>query len=515
MVMVAFKPWEREVIKCKELYQYDYGQILRIQGIPLPPAVEIHFSLQETGGTSLTRIGITKDGVTDVPIPDSMLENEDVANDYSIYAFVYLTDETSGKTEYRITLRVKARPKPEVPGGGDNPDIFHEAVEAVREAMEAAAESEKQAEGWAHGREDLPERTQDNAKYYSDKAREDSIKTDADRKEVERLVESVSGIEEQVEKVDGLTKQAQKAATDAGLYKEAAESARKDAETAKTEAETAAGKTAEDKTAVETAKGETLKAQETVSADRKAVESIKFGIEQLSGEITGTVEQGMQELGAAKQQAVQAVQTEGTTQTGKVTAEGEKQIKAVSDKGQEVLQSIPEDFPAQMATKLDKQQGVENKGKALVVGEDGNIVPGEVQGGSSEKQMELIESYAIEQSDAGFEIPIGSEYQDVLVEIKIKPKEVAALRMKFDNQDVLFITTGSYLGDSNLLQLFMHKYGGYADGWLKKISYETQINTNSFNSMKIKGMPKTITLTPWKTPNVIGVEAATAYVYAR
>lgn len=217
----------------------------------------------------------------------------------------------------------------------------------------------------------------------------------------------------------------------------------------------------------------------------------------------------------AKSEAIQAIQAEGTTQTGNVTTEGTKQVQAVADKGKEVLQSIPEDFQIQMGTKLDKNQGAENAGKALVVGEDGNVKPGEVQGGSSEKQMELIESYAIEQSDTGFEIPIGSEYKDVLVEIKIKPREVAALRMKFDSQEVMFVTTGSYLGGSTLLQLFMHNYGGYADGWLKKISYETQISTNSFNSMKIKGMPNTITLTPWKSPSVIGVEAATAYVYAR
>lgn len=217
----------------------------------------------------------------------------------------------------------------------------------------------------------------------------------------------------------------------------------------------------------------------------------------------------------AKSEAIQAIQAEGTTQTGNVTTEGTKQVQAVADKGKEVLQSIPEDFQIQMGTKLDKNQGAENAGKALVVGEDGNVKPGEVQGGSSEKQMELIESYAIEQSDTGFEIPIGSEYKDVLVEIKIKPREVAALRMKFDSQEVMFVTTGSYLGGSTLLQLFMHNYGGYADGWLKKISYETQISTNSFNSMKIKGMPNTITLTPWKSPSVIGAEAATAYVYAR
>lgn len=84
------------------LWQYDYGQILRLQGIKLPTAVEIHFSLQEKGGESVTRIGTTKDGVTDVAIPDSMLENDATTMDYKIYAFVYLADSESGQTEYKI-----------------------------------------------------------------------------------------------------------------------------------------------------------------------------------------------------------------------------------------------------------------------------------------------------------------------------------------------------------------------------------------------------------------------------
>ena len=67
------------------LWQYDYGQILRLQGIKLPTAVEIHFSLQEKDGESVTRIGTTKDGVTDVVIPDSMLENDATTMDYKIY----------------------------------------------------------------------------------------------------------------------------------------------------------------------------------------------------------------------------------------------------------------------------------------------------------------------------------------------------------------------------------------------------------------------------------------------
>ena len=72
-----------------------------------------------------------------------------------------------------------------------------------------------------------------------------------------------------------------------------------------------------------------------------------------------------------------------------VANEGTKQVQAVQAKGQEVINSIPQDFPTQMATKLDKQQGTENAGKALVVGKDGNVVPGEVQNG----RMKLLVRY--------------------------------------------------------------------------------------------------------------------------
>lgn len=395
MVIVAFKPGEKEISKYEELDQYDYGQILRIQGLNLPPAVEIHFALQKTGGTSKTRIGITKDGVTDVPIPDSMLENEDETKDYDIYAFVYITDETSGQTEYRIALKVKARPKPEIPGGGDNPDIFHEAVEAVRKAMEAAAESEKQAEGWAHGREDLPERAQDNAKYYSDQAREDSMKTDADRKEVGRLVESVSGIGEQVEKVEGLTKQAQTSATNAALSEQKSEEAATRAETAQAGAETAEGnaelaaqKTGQDKTAVEQAKKLVQQMGQEILDNKNAVDKTvqDFGItaQQALADVNnagqaqtervqtagndavesvkaaqGTATRAVE---TAKTEAIKAVQTEGTTQAGNVSAEGEKQVQAVQSAAQEIM--------------ADREQIQENKAGIAKLKEDiGNKAP--------------------------------------------------------------------------------------------------------------------------------------------
>ena len=181
MVIVAFQPGEKYAVNYTTLDQYDYGQILRIQGLKLPKTVEVHFSTQETGGTSITRVGVTKDGVTDVLIPDSVLENGDTTQNYSIFAFVYITDATSGKTEYRAKLEVKARPKPEVPGGNDNPDVFRDAVLAVRESAL--------------------------------KAEEDAKKTTEDRKAVEDAMESVKDITEQVARVEELSRNAQEAAT--------------------------------------------------------------------------------------------------------------------------------------------------------------------------------------------------------------------------------------------------------------------------------------------------------------
>lgn len=153
-----------------DVWQYDYGQILRIQGLNLPPAVEIHFSLQETAGEAMTRVGVTKDNVTDVTIPDSMLENNDTTTNYNMYAFVYVTDETSGQTEYKIKMVITARPRPEVFDTPEDKALFEEAIKAVNESAERAESAEQKAEGWAHGREDMPEREEDNAKYYSEQA---------------------------------------------------------------------------------------------------------------------------------------------------------------------------------------------------------------------------------------------------------------------------------------------------------------------------------------------------------
>lgn len=121
------------------VWQYDYGQVLRITGPELPPAVEVQFSLDEKSGETLSRVGTTVDGATEVKIPDELLAHS-ATSDYRIYVYIYLTDETSGKTKYEIAIPVRARSKPTSPTEDPetDPDLFRETVVAVNASAERA-----------------------------------------------------------------------------------------------------------------------------------------------------------------------------------------------------------------------------------------------------------------------------------------------------------------------------------------------------------------------------------------
>lgn len=334
------------------LWQYDFGQVLRIQGGNLKSAVEIHFSLQETGGEAVTRIGTTKDGVTDVVIPDTMLINDDIDDKYNIYVFIYIADRESGETEKKFALEVKSRPKPEAFDATEDKKLFEEAIKAVNESAERAETAEQQA-----------------AKH-AEQTKADAQKTTADRQEVEKLVESVSGIGEQVQAVKEYKEQAQTAATNALLSEQKSERAKELTLRAQAGAETAEGKA--EQHALETAGDKT-----EVERLATQVRQDKSSAEQTVQEFGSTVQQAEQSINTAKTKAVEAVNASKSDAVKAVQTEGTKQTEAVQAKGQEVINSIPEDFTTQMQSKLDKQQGVEHAGKSLVIGDDGNVVPGE------------------------------------------------------------------------------------------------------------------------------------------
>ena len=132
----------------RSVWQYDYGQILQITGAELPPAVEVQFSLNEKSGETITRVATTTDGVTEVQIPNELLKRDGCKGDYFIYAYIFVSDEKSGNTKYKIAIAVKKRPKPEKPT--DEPEqeenLFHATVVAVNAAADRAEKAVSDAE---------------------------------------------------------------------------------------------------------------------------------------------------------------------------------------------------------------------------------------------------------------------------------------------------------------------------------------------------------------------------------
>lgn len=129
-----------------DLWQWDYGQTLRIQGVKIPAAVEVQFSTTERIGETMTRIGVTRDGATEVVIPDTLLEGNGASHDYVIYAFIYVEDAISGKTEHKIAMNVRARPKPEAHATPEEGELFRQAIVAVAESADRAESARKSAE---------------------------------------------------------------------------------------------------------------------------------------------------------------------------------------------------------------------------------------------------------------------------------------------------------------------------------------------------------------------------------
>lgn len=312
--------------------QWNYGEVLRIQGLNLPKSVEIHFSLEKTAGQAIPRIGTTKDGVTDVVIPDSLLENEGELQDYFVYVWIYLTDATSGRTEHSLSIKVKARSKPEIPGGDDNADPFREAIEEVNSAADRAEESERQAA------------------EHAEQTKTDVQKTTADRQEVEKLVESVSGIGEQVQAVKEYKEQAQTAATNALLSEQKSEQAKEAALRAQAGAETAEGTAEQHALEVAGDKAEVERLATQVRQDKTAVDDAQKLIKESEitvNEAKDTVERKANEFG----QTVQDVKTQ-------ISDAGKEQIKAV----EEVLNMDAELTEYYTVAKRNIKEAIVNKG---------------------------------------------------------------------------------------------------------------------------------------------------------
>lgn len=259
-----------------------------------------------------------------------------------------------------------------------------------------------------------------------------------------RLVETVSDIGEHVNTVREYKDQAQAAATNALLAEEESKKAKEDVLLAQAGAESAADvaeqyalNAADDKAEVERLAAQVREDKEVVAQSKTFVENTVQGFEQ-------TVQQAKESINTVAAEKVNAVQGAGTQAVQEVTTAKNEAVKAVEGKGSEQAQALEEkgreileSFPAapDLATKLDKQQGVENAGKSLIIGEDGNVVPGEVQAGNAEVDATLTQAgkaadakatgdkilqYAIKNTAQGTNIVLNDSAEEKLLDLKLQ-----------------------------------------------------------------------------------------------
>ncbi|MFR1061769.1 MAG: hypothetical protein ACLSEY_15445 [Enterocloster sp.] len=310
------------------VWQWDYGQELRIQGLHLPAAVEIHFALQETGGEAVTRVGVTQDGITTVPIPDSMLEGAGNSKDYQIYAWVYLADQVSGETIKRIKMQVRARPMPEAFEAPEDGEIFRQAIEAVNEAAKRAEDAGKEAVSSAG---EAREAAAQAGKHL------ETVQGLADQAEI-----NADTVAQDKQAVAGMLSQVQQAASEAALSAEAAKLSETAAGQAQTGAEAAedgarqyAADTEADRQEVASARQAVQQMRETVAADKSEVEQTAAGFvdtaRQAVSDVNAAGKAQVDAIKTAGQGASNAVETAKTTAVQAVTAEGDKQVQRVQE----------------------------------------------------------------------------------------------------------------------------------------------------------------------------------------
>lgn len=384
---------------CKEIYtgiwQHDYGQILRITGVDLPKAVEVQFSLRDKGGDTLTRIGTTVDGVTEVKVPDSFLKNENCTQNYLIYAWIYVTDDASGNTEYQIILHVKSRPKPEEPTEEPlpEPNIFHETVEAVNAAADRAAASEQNAKASATEASKYAASASESA-VAAEKTKEDALKEVGEKKqeaieavqeqeeasagkiidhtdnEIQRIQNQTAGSKRELEQTianAGYSKEElDESIQTAGDTKTALDKSTELAGTAKTELDTSTQKAGEAKTALDGSAKTAGEMQETLNATVKQAGALDTSL----GEKIKTGTQLKTDLVASGEKAVQDIQTAGSEQLDKMQAVAEE---FTADREQittnkEDIGSLKEDIGNKAPAIIKKALG-----KTIVINDSSNL----------------------------------------------------------------------------------------------------------------------------------------------
>ena len=445
--------------RTRSIWQYDYGQVLKILsgGVVLPNFLEVHFSLSRKNEKCITRIGTTVNGVTEVQIPNELLNTENKTHDYFIYAFIYVSTEKYGNTKCEIIIPVKSRIKPENPSEEPlpEPNIFHETVEAVNAAADRAKMAERNA------KENATEAGKYAASASESAVTAEKTKEDALRKVGEKKQEAIEAIQNQeetsvgkitthtdgeIQRIQNQTTESngelEQTITNAGVSKKELDESIQTASdtktaldksvelagTAKTELDTSIREAGTAKTALDESTETAGTVQETLSATVKQAGALDTSL----GEKIKTGTQLKTDLIASGEKAVQDIQTAGSEQLGKMQAVAEA---FTADREQiatnkEDIGSLKEDLSNKITKFYASNQGETH----LADSDNGKIMDMMLYGRSEQKQYKGVNLF-----------PPDTKFQEY-VEVSI-PKETK----------VFVITDGTKFSGGNFLFLMRTK----------------------------------------------------------
>lgn len=325
-----------------DLWQWDYGQTLRIQGVKLPAAVEVQFSTTERIGETVTRIGVTKEGVTEVPIPDTLLDGGGTTQDYTIYAFVYIENGDSGKTEYRVSMKVRARPKPEAHATPEEGELFRQAIVAVAESADRAESARKSAQVSA----DEAKTSKENAETAAKVAEAFKTETETAKAEAVQAAADATAAKKSAEEARAA---AEKAKQDADADKEATEAAQAKAEAAQVAAENAEAEAKKAQTATETARRET----ETAKTAVETMQSTVAGYADNANIAKESAETAKAEAETAKNDAAQAKEAAEKAKSGTAA---DREVTEAASKAAQVSATSAEESAKKAETAKEEIQ---------------------------------------------------------------------------------------------------------------------------------------------------------------
>lgn len=129
-IHVSFKKGTKAV--AKEQFQYNYGEKLIFDDVDLPEYYEVHFANARSGDAKKV-IG----DATGAVIPQEYFKPGQI-----IYAWVFFSNETSGKTVYEIVIPIAHRAKPtDEPITPEEKSVVSQAIELLNETVENVEDS--------------------------------------------------------------------------------------------------------------------------------------------------------------------------------------------------------------------------------------------------------------------------------------------------------------------------------------------------------------------------------------